>query len=114
MALSREAKLAARRAKRHAWLAALPPEQLAAVRRKDRERAHAWYHANKARAKETGTKYVAKNREAFGVRFVAGTLSESEEHRAAELRSWKYDSIAWTRDGMIGARESRWGPVAPR
>jgi lipoate-protein ligase A len=49
-------------------------------------------------------------RESFGVLLVAGRLSEDEALRAAELRCWKYDSMAWTLDGRIGARESRWGP----
>jgi hypothetical protein len=52
--------------------------------------------------------------EAFGVRLRHGALTESESLRAAELRCWKYDSIAWTRDGVIGAREARWGPAVAR
>ena len=52
--------------------------------------------------------------ETFGVRLVHGSLTESEALRAAELRCWKYDSIAWTRDGSIGPREARWGPAVPR
>ena len=35
----------------------------------------------------------------------------AEALRAAELRCWKYDSMAWTLDGRIGAREARWGPA---
>jgi hypothetical protein len=50
----------------------------------------------------------------FDARFVGGSLTESEALRAAELRCWKYDSIAWTRDGTIGIREARWGPPVPR
>lgn len=50
----------------------------------------------------------------FGVRLRAGTLTEGEALRAAELRCWKYDSIAWTRDGRMGRRESHWGPVGAR
>ena len=52
--------------------------------------------------------------EAFGAKLVPGVLAESEALRAAELRCWKYDSIAWTRDGAIGIRESRWGPSLAR
>ena len=52
--------------------------------------------------------------ETFGVRLLHGTLTESEALRAAELRCWKYDSIAWTRDGVIGSREARWGPPVTR
>ena len=49
--------------------------------------------------------------EAFGVELRAGTLTASEELRSAELRCWKYDSMAWTCGGRLGAREVRWGPV---
>ena len=52
--------------------------------------------------------------EAFGARLLPGTLTESEALRAAELRCWKYDSIAWTRGGAIGSREARWGPAVSR
>ena len=52
--------------------------------------------------------------ETFGVRLLPGTLTESEALRAVELRCWKYDSIAWTRGGVIGQREARWGPAVPR
>jgi lipoate-protein ligase A len=52
--------------------------------------------------------------EALGARVVPGTLTESEALRAAELRCWKYDSIAWTRGGTIGRREARWGPAVSR
>jgi lipoate-protein ligase A len=52
--------------------------------------------------------------ETFGVRFVPGTLTESEALRAAELRCWKYDSIAWTYGGKLGDREVRWGPAVSR
>jgi lipoate-protein ligase A len=52
--------------------------------------------------------------EALGVRLVLGSLTEAEALRAAELRCWKYDSMAWTRDGRIGAREARWGPAIQR
>ena len=51
---------------------------------------------------------------AFGVALLAGRLSETEALRAAELRCWKYDSMAWTRDGNVGAREACWGPVVAR
>ena len=51
--------------------------------------------------------------ETFGVRLLPGTLTEREALRAAELRCWKYDSIAWTRGGAIGRREARWGPAVP-
>jgi lipoate-protein ligase A len=54
---------------------------------------------------------VAGFEEAFGVELLAGTLTESEALRAAELRCWKYDSMAWTCAGKLGAREVRWGPV---
>ena len=52
--------------------------------------------------------------ETFEVRLVHGSLTESEALRAAVLRCWKYDSIAWTRGGAIGPREARWGPPVPR
>jgi len=52
--------------------------------------------------------------ETFGARLVPGGLTRDESLRAAELRCWKYDSIAWTHGGSIGVREARWGPVAPR
>jgi lipoate-protein ligase A len=52
--------------------------------------------------------------ETFGVRLIRGKLTEGEALRAAELRCWKYDSIAWTLGGAVGAREARWGPAAPR
>jgi len=57
---------------------------------------------------------IAGFEESFGAALVRGSLTESEALRAAELRCWKYDSIAWTRGGAIGTREARWGPVAPR
>jgi len=50
----------------------------------------------------------------FGVGLVEGALTEGEGLRAAELRCWKYDSIAWTHGGSIGVREARWGPVGRR
>jgi hypothetical protein len=37
-----------------------------------------------------------------------------EALRAAELRCWKYDSIAWTYGGKLGDREVRWGPAVSR
>jgi lipoyl(octanoyl) transferase len=52
--------------------------------------------------------------ETFGVRLLPGTLTGSEALRAAELRCWKYDSIAWTRGGKPGDREARWGPAVSR
>jgi len=55
---------------------------------------------------------VAGFGDAFGVSLAPGSLTEQESLRAAELRCWKYDSIAWTVGGSIGAREARWGPVA--
>ncbi len=58
--------------------------------------------------------WVAAFEETFDVRLVAGSLTECEALRAAELRCWKYDSIAWTRGGAIGTREARWGPAVPR
>lgn len=52
--------------------------------------------------------------ETFSVRLRPGKLTEREELRAAELRCWKYDSIAWTLGGSIGKREARWGPAVSR
>jgi len=57
---------------------------------------------------------VAGFEDAFGARLLPGTLTEGEALRAAELRCWKYDSIAWTRGGSIGSREARWGPAVSR
>lgn len=51
---------------------------------------------------------------AFDVSLRPGALTESESLRAAELRCWKYDSMSWTREGVIGAREARWGPAVAR
>jgi lipoate-protein ligase A len=51
---------------------------------------------------------------AFGAQLLKGVLDETEALRAAELRCWKYDSIAWTRGGAIGLREARWGPAVAR
>jgi lipoate-protein ligase A len=48
--------------------------------------------------------------EAFGVRFETAELKTTEALRAAELRCWKYDSIAWTHEARLGTREERWGP----
>lgn len=48
--------------------------------------------------------------EIFGAPLKPGTLSESESLRAAALRCWKYDSLAWTLGGRLGERERRWGP----
>jgi lipoate-protein ligase A len=44
----------------------------------------------------------------LGARFAAGALTADESLRAAELRAWRYDSLAWTRDGAWGERERRW------
>jgi lipoate-protein ligase A len=52
--------------------------------------------------------------ETFCVTLRPGALTESEELRAAELRCWKYDSMAWTHGGTIGSREARWGPLVSR
>ncbi len=52
--------------------------------------------------------------ETFGATMIPGSLTEGEALRAAELRCWKYDSIAWTHGGMIGSREARWGPAVSR
>jgi lipoate-protein ligase A len=49
--------------------------------------------------------------EIFDADVVAGTLTEGEAARAAQLRCWKYDSAAWTLEGRIGERERRWGPA---
>lgn len=57
---------------------------------------------------------VAGIEEVFGAACVEGRLSEAEELRAAELRCWKYDSMAWTLAGTIGERERRWGPAPAR
>jgi len=57
---------------------------------------------------------IAAFEETFGIDLVPGRASEREALCAAELRCWKYDSIAWTRDGTIGAREARWGPAVGR
>ena len=57
---------------------------------------------------------IAAFESTFDTALVPGGLTESEALRAAELRCWKYDSMAWTVDGAIGTRESRWGPVAAR
>lgn len=50
---------------------------------------------------------------AFEVELLAAPLDEAEALRAAELRAWRYDSLAWTRDARLGTREGRWGPVLP-
>jgi len=52
--------------------------------------------------------------ETFAIRLTPGLLTEREALRAAELRCWKYDSLAWTIDGVIGPREARWGPAVRR
>lgn len=57
---------------------------------------------------------IAGFEESFGAKLLPGALGEAEALRAAELRCWKYDSMAWTKSGTIGARESRWGPVLTR
>lgn len=57
---------------------------------------------------------VAGFEEAFGVRIANGGLTDEEALRAAELRTWKYDSMSWTRDGVLGERERRWGPALAR
>jgi lipoyl(octanoyl) transferase len=57
---------------------------------------------------------VAGIEEVFGATCVAGRLTPGEELRAAELRCWKYDSMAWTLTGAIGQRERRWGPAPAR
>jgi lipoate-protein ligase A len=44
----------------------------------------------------------------FSVRLVGTPLTPEESLRAAELRAWRYDSLAWTRDGTWGERERRW------
>jgi lipoate-protein ligase A len=54
---------------------------------------------------------IAAFEETFGIRLEPGTLSEREALRAAELRCWKYDSMAWTLDAALGAREQHWGPA---
>lgn len=57
---------------------------------------------------------VAGIEEVFGATCVAGRLTPAEELRAAELRCWKYDSMAWTLTGAVGERERRWGPAPAR
>jgi lipoate-protein ligase A len=57
---------------------------------------------------------IAGFEETFGARLLPGSLTEGEALRAAELRCWKYDSIAWTKGGAIGLREARWGPAVSR
>jgi lipoate-protein ligase A len=51
---------------------------------------------------------VAAFEKEFAVRLVAAPLTPGESLRAAELRAWRYDSLAWTRDGAWGERERRW------
>lgn len=54
---------------------------------------------------------------AFARRFRAalepGRLAPEEAERAAALRAWRYDSMAWTIEGRVGARERAWGPPFP-
>jgi lipoate-protein ligase A len=57
---------------------------------------------------------VAGFAETFNADLDPGTLTETEALRAAELRCWKYDSMAWTHEGAIGPREARWGPAVSR
>jgi lipoyl(octanoyl) transferase len=57
---------------------------------------------------------VAGFEEAFDVAMSEGALHREEALRAAELRCWKYDSMAWTMTGRIGERERRWGPALTR
>jgi len=57
---------------------------------------------------------VAGIEDVFGARVAPGHLTELEALRAAELRCWKYDSLAWTVSGRIGERERRWGPAPAR
>ena len=49
--------------------------------------------------------------ESWGVRLDAGELEPEEALRATRLRSWKYDSAAWTLEGRLGERERRWGAL---
>jgi lipoate-protein ligase A len=44
----------------------------------------------------------------LGVELLPSRLTREEALRAAELRAWRYDSLAWTRDGVWGDRERRW------
>ncbi len=44
----------------------------------------------------------------FGVRLQPGELTSQERYRAVQLRTWKYNSVAWTRGGIVGARETAW------
>jgi lipoate-protein ligase A len=51
----------------------------------------------------------------FGAEMQQGALNAAELLAATRLRSWKYDSAAWTLDARIGERERRWGrEVWPR
>jgi lipoate-protein ligase A len=65
-------------------------------------------------SEEIDAALVAGFEEVFGVRLAAGALRDDEALRAAELRCWKYDSVAWTREGTIGVRERHWGPALAR
>ncbi|HEX4825688.1 MAG TPA: lipoate--protein ligase family protein [Candidatus Polarisedimenticolaceae bacterium] len=60
---------------------------------------------------EIDAAFVSAFEETFGIRLVKGALTESEALRAAELRCWKYDSMAWTLDAKLGDREQHWGPA---
>ncbi len=45
----------------------------------------------------------------FGVRLQTGELTPEEVCRAVRLRSWKYNSVAWTLGGDgVGGRETLW------
>ncbi len=44
----------------------------------------------------------------FGILLQPGQLTSQELHRAVRLRTWKYNSTAWTLGGTVGARETRW------
>ena len=57
---------------------------------------------------------IAAFEETFDAKLVPGLLTEREALRAAELRCWKYDSMAWTETGAIGRREAHWGPAVSR
>jgi lipoate-protein ligase A len=59
-------------------------------------------------AAEVDAALVSGFTEVFGVSLVAASLSAVEALRAAELRAWRYDSLAWTVNGRFGERERRW------
>ncbi len=49
----------------------------------------------------------------FGIRLEPGELTPQELGRAVRLRAWKYNSVAWTIDGVVGVRETTWSGGLP-